>query len=152
MPPRNRTAPAPQPDEHTTPTGPAAPDPSPEPLITPAAPLEPPTIPPPAEPPATPGPPLRHTVMPGAEFSDVLGEDGDPVDPDQMFIDDGPAHATYVRAAQRLTRRHRYLGANRFSTQVLYNAGRRVDKAEAAALRAEVEQLRAAQAAAPPPK
>ncbi|MEV7011800.1 hypothetical protein [Streptosporangium sp. NPDC051022] len=113
-------------------------------VSTPAAPLEPPTSAPAEVPPVAPEPGLRHTVMPGAEFEDLIGEDGNPIDPDKMFVAAGPDHLTYVRTAQRITRRHYYLGATHPSDQLEYSAGRRVDKTTAAALTEELKALRAA--------
>ncbi|MER6830950.1 hypothetical protein ABT352_33490 [Streptosporangium sp. NPDC000563] len=118
-------------------------------LVTLAAPLTPPAAPAAAPlAPPTPEPPMGQTAMPGSAFVDFVDEAGKPIDPDTMFVDPG-ARYTYVRTACRITRVHRQDGATtRTSDQLLYPAGRRLDRAEAAKLRAELESIRASRSSA----
>ncbi|MEU8385556.1 hypothetical protein [Streptosporangium sp. NPDC048865] len=133
--------------------GDTIPDPAVQPsgdgLQTSAAPLTPPAAPlapPPA--PVVPEPSLREIASPGAEFIDLIDEVGQPIDPDAMFAEVSP-NSTYVRTAQRIRRVYRETGAStRLGVQLLYPAGKKVDKVEAARLRGELVAVRAAQAEA----
>uniref|UniRef100_UPI003F49656D hypothetical protein n=1 Tax=Streptosporangium sp. CA-235898 TaxID=3240073 RepID=UPI003F49656D len=152
-PPAELAAPLTPPSEDPPPTADPASEPEPaEPaqdgLHTPAAPLTPPAAPlAPPPPPVVPEPSIREMAAPGAEFIDLLDEASAPIDPDAMFVEVSNT-ATYVLTAQRIRRLYRETGATQLGVQLLYPARRKVDKGEAAKLRAELVAVRAAQAVA----
>ncbi|MET7335932.1 hypothetical protein [Nonomuraea sp. NPDC005650] len=112
-----------------------------------AAPLEPPAAP--VAPIVPPGPPvdMKMIATPGAEFVDLVWDDGKPAGPDELFVDPGSQY-TYVMTA-RAIHRHYYLpGARRLSGQLVFPEGWKVAREHADRMTADLRRLREEQAAA----
>lgn len=69
-------------------------------------------------------------VYPGEQHVGLVDENGNDVDPDDLFEDPG-AHTTYMTATRRVYEQFRYPGSTEVATRLFYTAGRQVPRGEA---------------------
>ncbi|WP_433542082.1 hypothetical protein ACQP10_37990 (plasmid) [Streptosporangium sandarakinum] len=129
-----------------TPSGDTPAVPEQAPMVSQAAPLAPPAGP--AAPPPPVSPPLRVQMIatPGAEFVDLLWDNGELADPDALFEDPGAQYG-YVIVAKPLIRAYHQPGTTRTTKQLWRPQGWKVPRDNAEQIKADLTAIRAAAAA-----
>jgi hypothetical protein len=74
-------------------------------------------------------------TVPGDDHIDLIDDNGDPVNPEELFDDPG-AHSTIVRVNRRVIERFTYRGAARPATRLYLRPGQVVSRAEAERIKA----------------
>ncbi|MER5649716.1 hypothetical protein [Streptosporangium sp. NPDC002524] len=113
-----------------------------DPPVSASSPLTPPARPEPPVPDPGPAPEIRSLPTPGSVIVDLRWPGGIPADPEQLFDDPGP-HMTTVTVSQTIIRLQYLPGATTPDEQLLYPAGWPLERAHAAKLRADLEEVRA---------